>query len=453
MSNENKYIPISRVVNSALIDTYSDAGKSREQYTHWAVRVLKTLTKQKLKSHKKRVLITVNHNTKTATLPPDFDTEQFVGFIDHHGKRKSILMDTSLVNEGSIEEMPCEDACEKCNQDKSICNELETVVSEETVVVNGQSAVKTTIKKLYPNGSYFLETTIPYWNTVTENVEYATTKDFITEFDLKDCGCLDNTDSNEEKLKCHCPDVYDCYYTGCSNVCDKDYGGYNILPEIGLIQLSHKFKHDKLYLEYTGFLQKVRGQYVVPEVAFEAVVEGTKFKAVKNKDNVPMNTKLYYESNFNKAMDDLTKVRGRISLANIINAVTRVPKFDITFDYGNDCCRPTSDKYISQLTSKVSDNFCQSNATSCNSSTTGKILTPFQLVVVAGNGDGTPVDGENTFYHPDLKDALNAGNIIVNNSNENKVSDFTLDTTNGILKRNNTWTTGDVLIISYAKFV
>lgn len=451
--NKNSVVPLSRAVNAAIIDAYEDVSKSREQYTHWGARVLKTLTKQNLKGKKNRVLLAVNHATKTATLPSDFNVEQFVGFIDHHGKRVPLTMNTALINEESVEDVPCEDACEKCNQNKSICNDLEVTESEEVVEVNGQSAVKTTIKKLYPNGDYFLEINNPYWNYVTEAVEFATTKDFIANFDLKDCGCLNNTIENEEKIKCFCPDVYGCYYSSCSNVCDRDLGGYNILPEMGLIQLSHKFRYDKLYIEYTGFLQKVRGQYVLPEVAFEAVVEGIKLKAVKNKPNIPMNTKLYYENNYNNAVGDMRKIMGRIPLQTIINAVTRVPKFDITFDYNNDCCYPTKYSEVSQLKSNVSDNFCQSNGVSCTTSSTGKILTPFQLVVVAGNGENTPVEGENTFYHPDLVGAVNVGNIIVQNSNENKVNDFSFNAEDGILTRNNQWTNGDVLIISYAKFV
>lgn len=132
-----KLVPITRVVNAALIDDYGDNTKSREQYMHWAARGVKGLQSQVLKLGKRRVMLDVNKSFQSATLPPDFAQEnlQFVGYIDHEGYRVALGNDQKLTNEKSIENIECADACPKCNQDKGVCNDLDVTELEEVVIV------------------------------------------------------------------------------------------------------------------------------------------------------------------------------------------------------------------------------------------------------------------------------------------------------------------------------
>lgn len=452
---DKRLIPLSRVVNAALIDSYEDVGKSREIYSHWTARGVRKLQKEALRLGIKRVLLTVNHNTKTATLPPDCDDVQFVGYIEN-GVKVPLTIGNNLINDASIEDIPCEDACPKCNEDKGICNDLTVSEEEEIVIVNSGNYTKTTIKKLYPNGDYYLETTIPYYNTVTVAVEYVTTKEFIVALDLKSCGCPERTEENIEKIRCCNSDVYDCYYSGCSTACDSSIGGYKIFPESGLIQLDYRFKKEKVYIEYVGFMPKVNGQYAIPEVAFETLVAWVKWKSVENRRNILPYERDFIFKNYRRERCNMEKMMGRISLSSIINAINQTPKFDIDLGYGHSTgCIGTSNEYVSQITSsKVSDDVCSSVNASCGTNNGTTHVTPFQLAVIAGNGSGTPVAGEYTYTNLGLVGALNLNSIIINNNNETTLNgDFTFNSITGTITRINPWIAGDTLIAAFAKLV
>src|SRR6188768_533309 len=83
-------VPITRVVKAAIVDMHEDIGRYQELALHWAVRKLKQMERQTLKTGLKKVTIKVNQTTRTATLPPDFSSESFVGIIDQYGKKVAL---------------------------------------------------------------------------------------------------------------------------------------------------------------------------------------------------------------------------------------------------------------------------------------------------------------------------------------------------------------------------
>ena len=448
----NKMVSINKVVNAAMVDTYAEIGKTKERYLHWAARGVKKLNRESLKVGKRKVLINVHPNTKTAVLPPDFGSETFVGVIDSMGYKIAMKLKNDLTNESSITEIECEDKCSKCNQDKAICEDMEVSETTETVVINGQSAVVTVLKKLYPDGRYYLETTSPYWNTVTEAIEYATIKEFISELDLKPCGCLETTEENLQKIKNCNIDVYNCYFAPCSNVCNQNIGGYKVFEETGMLQLDYHFPFDKVYIEYMGTMPKINGQYAIPEVAFETLVQFVKFKAVENRSNITVHERTWYFQNYLRERGNMMKNMTKVSLSQIINAVRRLPRFEI--DWSSDCpttCKPTTSPYVSQITS--SD--CSANVIAATECCDKKILTPFQLAVEAGMGEGTPVLGLTTYQNNELIGAVNLNFIIVDNNIESAISgSFTFDAVTGTIDRSpNIWVEENRLIAPFAKFI
>lgn len=450
-----KMIPLSKVVNAALIDGYENVGRSKELAFHWATRGVKKLQTETLRTNKRNVILTVNHNTKTATLPPDCDEVLFVGVFDANRNKIPMKRNNNLVNDESIETIACDNLCEKCNQSLSICEDLEVTEETEIVIVNGSSYTKTTIKKLYPNGHYYLETTIPYYNVVTESVEYATTKEFITALDLQSCGCLETTEENLAKLRTCCPNVYDCYYTTCSSACNPDLGGWKVFEELGLLQLDFNYPYTKVYVEFRGFMRKVNGEYVVPEVAFETLVEYTKFKFIRNKGNVPRSVSEMVLDDYRRERGNMRKTLGKVSFSTILNAIRKLPRFDI--DWGSNCptkCAATSSEFVNIITSSsVSSDVCETNGVA-DDENCGRCLSPFQLAVVAGAGSEAPVQGLNTYYNPELVGAVNLTHIIVNSNNETILAgDFTFNSVTGIITRINPWFDGDILIAAFAKFV
>lgn len=326
-SKHTKLVPLSRVVNASILDIYEDAGKTQQLHYHWASRGLKKLQKETLKRGKRSVMLAVSPNTHTATLPCDFDGEIFVGVINSKGLKESLIYNSDITNTRFIEDIPCEDKCERCNQDKGICDDITVTSTTETVSINGTDYTKTIVKKLYENGDYYLETTTPIWDTEEAAISYSTKKDFITNFSLKECGCLEDDAATVAQIQTYCPDTYCCYYaTTCG--CSQQWGGFRIFEENGLIQFDINFPFDKVYLEYYGFIPKINGEYQVPEVAFETLVEWTKFKSVENKKSVPLRERDWYFQNYRRERANMEKILGRVSLNQIIQSIGLYPKFN-----------------------------------------------------------------------------------------------------------------------------
>lgn len=334
-----RMVPLMKVVKAAITDTYGDIGKTQELFTHWAARGLKKLNREALRLGKQRVSLPVNGNTRTATLPVDFEEEFFVGYVDEKtGKKIPIKINTSLVNDDSIENVECVDKCPKCNQNSQICNDLTVTETVELIAINDSLYEKTIVKKLYPNGDYYLEITTPILNVDDNTISYLTQKEFITNLDLKPCGCLETTPENIEALRRCNNDVYCCYYASCSLKCNREYGSYIILYDIGLIQMSHNYPFDHVYIEFWSYIPKKNGQYLVPEVAFETLVNWTKFKSVENKSNVPLTERKWVWDMYKIARGNMNIEMGRISIEAILEAVMRTPKLDIDYPLWRECC-------------------------------------------------------------------------------------------------------------------
>jgi hypothetical protein len=454
-SDLRRTVPLYKVIAAAVVDTHEDINKVMQTYSHWAARGLRKLTKETLKSGKRTVTLHVNRNTNTATLPADFSEDIFVGVIVN-GTKVPLKVMPSLIDGKNVVDIPCEDKCEKCNQNKKICEDL--TITEDTVLITINDSVyeQTIIKKLYPSGDYYLETRTPVYDVDSDTVIYTTSKQYIATLDLASCGCVEDTEENKEKIKCCAYDVWCDYYAPCDNTCNTDYGGYRIFEETGLIQFDNASTFDKVYLEYRGFMQKKNGQYHVPEVAFETLVEWTKYKSIQNRRNIPDITIQRWFDNYRRERGNMSKVIGRMSLSNIIRAAMSLPKFDYYYDYGGNCAVPCVAVSASSTNSESCD-----VAASSSSSSTEKHLSPFQIAVVAGMGSGTPSSGTNVYQNDALKNALGLNLIIVNNSNETtKASQFTFDSALGTITRYqgdgvtaNNWADGDVLIVNYSKYV
>lgn len=461
---ERTVVPLIRAVNAAIIDTYEDIGKTQQRYTHWGARILKTLNRQILKNNKRYVTITINRNTNTATLPVDFYEETFVGLINEYGEKIRLKLRNDLANEKAIQDIECVDKCPKCNQPSSICNEMTVTESTVLVTINDSIYEQTIIKKLYPNGDYYLETRIPLWDIEAETVVYTTNKEFVTNISLKPCGCIDDTPENLQKVSCCCPDVYACYYAPCNDNCIEDNGGYKIFEETGVIQFDRVGKFKKVYLEYNGFLLKKNGQYQVPEVAFETVVAHIKFMAIDGKRNIANVEKRWRWDQFVNHRRNMEKELGRIDLGQIIQSIGLTPKFDIDYPPLRGGCLTAPAAPASSTIEDIPYEECTAPNVCPPASSTPSAAgyVPFAVSAIAGAGNGNPVVGVNTFQDDRFIGAIGINMIVVNNTNETiAAQQFSLNTTTGVLTRYQgdgvtaqNWQAGDVLIVpTFFKYV
>lgn len=447
----SKLVTLTSAVNAAIIDKYEEIGKTQQRFLHWGCREIKLLYNQILPKLKYKETLTVNQNTFTATLPLGFESETFIGGINERWQKIPLKLNNRLVDSKNIAQVACEDACPKCQQDTNICNDLVVTETDNLIVINDTTYVQTIVKKLYPNGDYYLETTTPILGIDTDEVTYVTKKEFITNFDLKPCGCLDTTAENIVTLQNFCPDIYCNYYAPCQQYCDNSNLGYRIFEETGLIQFDRNFPYDKVYIEYNGYIQKIRGQYYFPFMAFETVVEGIKKRAIKDKPNVARWQILDQKEDYRIAKRDLQKVLGRISFEQIVQAINKLPKFD--FDYSDDwygCFNSSSSSQAllaASTTTNASGECCVTN--------TSTIInrTAFVLSVKVDGNPGSPVNDTSTYQNNVLKNAIDLEYIFLENQIFTKKSGaFTFDPATGTIDISpNKFFTGDTLVINYNK--
>lgn len=441
-----------RCVNAAIIDSYEDIGKTQERYAFWAARHIRTLTRQILKTSPRYAIITVNRSTNTATLPIDCDELTFVGVLDDNNEKIPLKVKNNLGN-SKYEEIACEDKCPKCNQDTAICNDLAITEDTKLVTINDSVYEQTVVKKLYPDGSYFLETRIPLWDIEAETVVYTTQKELVANLSLKPCGCIDDSAENIEVIRTCAPDVYCCYYANCNNSCTQDYGGYKVFEEMGLIQLDNIGKFKKIYIEYRGFLPKKNGQYQVPEVAFETVVEHIKFMAVDGKRNVSNRDKIWRFERYKMQRGNMEKEIGRIGLSQIMQAAIAIPKFDIDYPELRGGCLTTPS--TTTVATTTDTEVCETSAATACPPPAAATYNLFGISTIAGSGPGTPEVDTNVYYDSRLKGALGVEMIVVNNTNETiAANQFVIDTVAGTITRYqgdgttpNNWGSGDILIV------
>lgn len=320
-------VPLIKVVRSAIIDTYGDIGRTQERFSHWAVRGLKELQRTTLKKFVRKVLLPVNRNTMSATLPLDCESVTFAGIIDNDGRKVPMVSNNAIVDIEEVDEIN-PDVCSSCGQDKNICEEVYTSEEIHLVEIDGSVYEETVIKKLQPNGDYYEERITPVKDLTTGLIAMETSSRFVVNFDVLECGCMDTSSENVCKLREYCPDVYAAYYsTPCDPSCAAlDLGGYKVFEETGVVALDENYPYTHIYIEYLGFLPKANGQYLVPEVAFEALVNWVYWKSVEKKSNVDRGTKRDAFDHFEMSRKNLHKNLNKASLANILYSTASTPR-------------------------------------------------------------------------------------------------------------------------------
>lgn len=442
MSILTETMPLHKIVADAMVDSYMDISQAgvQQTFSHWCSRGLEKLTNEVLKTGIIKVLLPVNSNTHTAALPLGFKEETFVGEI-RNGKKYSIVLNSKITDEKGIETLECEDKCPKCNANKAICQDLQVTEDTVLVVINDSTYEQTIIKKLYPDGSYYLETTIPVLNLGTNTVEYTIQKEFIATISLKPCGCIEETETNIATIQTCCPDVYCCYFAPCCQT--NSEASYRIFEDTGLIQLKN-FHSNQLYMEYRGFMAKKNGVWQVPRVCRETLVEYTKFKAIDGKPNIPLSVKNWRLDQYKRERSNMNKVLFRTSLSNIIFSSLRVPKFDWYVEVENYCNTATTSIPVATVASDCSTN----NSTTC-APTANKTQLLFDYAGIVGIGNA-PLDGSNSYQNVKFKNAIGINFIIIQNQiySLNK-GEFEINTDDGIisLTNGNTFIAGDSLIV------
>ena len=444
-----RQVPLMKVVKAAIIDVYGNISELQQLYSHWAARGLKMLQTEVLKVGVRKVLIPVNRNTMTATLPIDFGEDTFVGYVNK-GRKVGMKNSHSLANTSHIEEIEYQDICNSCGQDRNICEDLAITEELELVVIDGSTYENKVVKKLYPNGDYYIETIKWFKNLETGSAEQAPVqREFVTGFDLKPCGCLEQNKANVEKLKTHCFSSYCCNYSSpCREISTYEYA---INEDTGFMQVDFSYPHEFIYLEYLGFMPKKNGQYMVPEVAFETLVEWIKWKSIKDKKGVERWRISDTWDSYVRSRKMMMKVLTRVSLSTIISALRSIPKFNL--DYNDSWYCNFDPKASARVLPQSVLSSPTTNTVVNNYPSTVINNASYQLSVKTGSGPGHPVNDTNSYKNKVLKGATDVNFIILAKQILTKDDgDFNFDTNEGeIVLLSLKFFDEDVLIVPYNK--
>lgn len=316
---------IDKVAKAAIVDTREDFNKVFELYKYWAARGLDKVTRETIRNRKKRVSIKVNKATRTAPLPCDCRLVTFVGVINDCGKKIPLRSKTNLAPADIEKYEPEQEECKACGE-VGKCSDAMYQQTTKDVIIDGITYQEETIVKLLPNGEYMEEVKRPV-KTPT-GITYWTQSRLVTTFELNGCGCIATTAENEQKVQSCCSDAYSCYWLPCQDT-SIDYGGFQVFDDLGYIMLDKLLDIEYLYVEYVGFLPKVNGEMVVPDVAFECLVAFVVWKAIESKSSVPMGEKLRKEDLYDKERKALRKILTRTSIHVIYQFITGVPDLSI----------------------------------------------------------------------------------------------------------------------------
>lgn len=446
----NEMVPLSRVVGAAAIDIKEDFTRVEHLLYHYAARGLKKLSREVLHPGIRRALVHINKNTRSATMPLDC-LDVIRAYAISGAVKVPLIRRNELYIEKGVVEVPCEDKCPVCNQNKNYCEDLKITETVESIIINGSTYDQTIIKKLYPDGRYYLETKIPVLDINTEEVVYVTKKEFITQLDVSPCGCIEQSESNTVKIKKYCNEAY-CY--DCAPVQNNNFGGYNYLHEENIIQLDYIGDFTKVLVVYRGYIPKKNGQYMVPEVAFETLVSWVMYMYNKGRRSVPVFEKEWYFNKYKIERENMDIILGRVDLSYILNIVGRTPKFDID----NAICDPIITEVELIETGSASGNTVDSGSAvvQYNNPVTSGQYIPYEVSASVGSGSFPITEGVNYYQNDKLKNAINLQSLIfVNNNPETKRGvEWEIDTVNGILYRYqgdgvtpNVWQDGDKLVI------
>jgi hypothetical protein len=330
---DNSTVPLSDAVKAMAMRTYEDYTKVKSTYSHFAALAWDEINRQYIGSKIEKSLLPVHQGLKTVSIPLGAKDVVFVGLIDDCGYK------IPLTNKGKITSgvpvVSCEEKCTSCNQIKDICEQLVDFPLEETVVnIDGQDYVNTT-KKYFENGVYFIKKIIWAKDYVSNTVKEVLATEFIENFDMLECGCIAPTETNIGKIKDNCYSCYCSCYAPCRES-EYDLGGYKVFKHQGIIQLEKNIGYDKIYVEWRSGLPRVNGELVLPEEAFESVIQGGIYFSTQHKKNVPLGV---IDKNFKAykiAKSNMHIERCRITLDAILKSATKIPKFDLSLNI-SDC--------------------------------------------------------------------------------------------------------------------
>ncbi len=317
-------ISLTDLVNEIFLNKGDVGRREYLRYKSIAKGVYRELNLLKLREAV-RVFISIDKATNSIRIPENCISISSISVVDSCNKLVPLSYTDSITDQDIIsinDDKKC--GCKVCDCQNKDCGSMykyETMTELVSMKLpNGSfdTFEKTLIKRINPDGSVVQEINEPELTFDDNGVHVSTDMvkriEVICKVDVKDCGCIIDSEENKKKLGETCCAQLFSVESGC---CAKNCGcetldySYSMNEEQNRMYFDTRFAYDKVLLRY--YANQTSAEIEIPIIAKDAVMYGTEYKAAmwdkNSKGSRAGNFKMeYYEavSNLEKAMYRMT---------------------------------------------------------------------------------------------------------------------------------------------------
>lgn len=260
-----------------------------------------------------RMFIAIDKTTNSIKVPENCVSISSISVVDSCGKLIPLTYNDMIADQDIIslqDDKKC--GCKQCDCQNKDCGSMYKYETMTELVLmklpNGsfETFEKTLIKRINPDGSVVQEINEPEAIYDEEGVHTSTEMvkriENICKVDVKECGCIIDSEENKNKLgETCCAQLFSVESGCCSQSCGcetMDYS-YSMNEEQNRIYFDSRFDYDKILLRY--YANQTSKEIEIPIIAKDAVMYGTEYKAAmwdkNNKGGRMVNFKMeYYEA-------------------------------------------------------------------------------------------------------------------------------------------------------------
>lgn len=322
--NTNK-ISVSEMVNEIMLLKGDVPRREYLKYKRFVENVYRELN-LKILREARREFLTVDRKTNSIKLPGNLITFSSISIINDCNKLVPLSFNENIDYQDYVDiggDKACK--CKQCDCQNEDCGnmykyeKITEVVSMKVPEGSFEDFTKTVVKRIEPNGDVVQEINEPtmIYNSegIHESTELVKRIEHICHVDLKDCGCIDDTEANRNTLiECscaisvsvECSGKYD--YTTCKNPYT-----YNLNEEGTRMYFDTNFNYDKVLLRY--YANEGASEIEIPIVAKDAVSRGAEFYSVLWDRKLPLGKINEFRAMYNEAKSDLSSQIHRMTTA------------------------------------------------------------------------------------------------------------------------------------------
>lgn len=314
-------------IKSLLIRTEDTGGVKKLKYKSLALEVYRDLNLHTLK-YVKRVLLSIDPNTKSVVAPDDFLLLSSLSNLDECNKFQPILINKNIT--GDIIDMSMDKNCHcECGCKGDLCGHLRNyeLIEEESVEdmpdESTQTFTSTTRKRIDADGRVYIERTFPtriYQDGTWIGVQLKTENEELCKLEVKECGCPADTEDNICKINACCN--ADHYAIDCGDcLCGfESKTGYNVNMDGRSYSFPSGAEFDKVLMRY--YYEPNIRDLRIPVIAKSTFLRGLKALEAEFDEKQPQWRIRDYKRAYEDSKYDLGNDLRRFTITQLYNVLT-----------------------------------------------------------------------------------------------------------------------------------